>query len=51
MELFCVLGTGNPEKIPYIFSKESFFYISGNKSPEKIIYISGNGNPKKLFIL
>ena len=50
MELFCVLGNGNLEKIPYIFSKESFSYISGNRNPPKIIYISGNGNPKKILI-
>ena len=28
MELLYILGNGNPEKIPYIFSKESFSYIS-----------------------
>ena len=32
------LGNGNPEKTSYIFSKESFSYISGN------------GNHKKNFI-
>ena len=45
-------------ELSYIFSKESFSYISGNRNPEKIIYISGNGtflvsgngNPKKLLI-
>ena len=30
-------------KISYIFSKESFSYISGNGNPEKILCISGNG--------
>ena len=33
-----------------IFSKESFFNISGNKNTEMISYISGHRNPKKLFI-
>ena len=47
----------------YIFSKESFHYISGNGNPpplpEKFLmfqemelsYISGNRIPKKLFVL
>ena len=48
--------------IHYIFSKESFSYISRNGSlhfsaqtqkikkihPNKISYISGNGNPKRI---
>ena len=46
-------------ELSYIFSKESFFYISGNGNPEKVSfsfskencsYISGNGNPKKFLI-
>ena len=36
------------EKISFIFSKESFSYISGNRNPEIIPYISGN--PKKNFL-
>ena len=36
-------GNGSPEKTSYIFSKESFYYILGNRNLEKIIYISGNG--------
>ena len=34
---FYISGNGNPEKISYIFSKESF-------------YISGNGNSQKFLI-
>ena len=34
-------GNGNPEKMSYIFSKESFSYIFGNGNLEKILYISG----------
>ena len=33
----------HPEKISYIFSKESFSYTLGNGIPEKIPYISENG--------
>ena len=29
-------------ELSYIFSKESFSYISGNRNSEKIPYISGN---------
>ena len=52
------------EKISYIFSKESFSYISGNGTlhfsaqarkikeihPRKISYTSGNGSPKKFRV-
>ena len=37
------LSSCDIKKIAYIFSKESFSYISGNGHPEKIPYISGNG--------
>ena len=30
-------------ELAYIFSKESFSYISRNRNPKKIPYISGNG--------
>ena len=43
-------GNGYTENISYIFIKETFLYISGNRNPEKSLYISGNRNPKKLFI-
>ena len=33
------LGNKNPEKISYIFLKESFSYISGNGIPEKTVYL------------
>ena len=45
-----ISGNGNPEKTYYIFSKESCFYIPGNRDPEKIHCVSGNGNSKKLPI-
>ena len=32
------LGNGNPEKTSYIFSKESFSYISGNGNHKKKLY-------------
>ena len=32
-ELFYILRNENPEKISYIFSKESFSYISENENP------------------
>ena len=35
--------TETPKKTSYIFSKESFSYISGNDNFEKILHISGNG--------
>ena len=38
-------------KTLYIFSKESFSYISENGNPKKIPYISGNRNPKKTFYI
>ena len=36
MELFYISRSGNYEKIPYIFLKESCSYILGNGDPEKI---------------
>ena len=53
MELFYISGSGNYERIPYIFLKET-----ETETPKKFLkfqetelsYISGNGNPKKLFI-
>ena len=36
-------GNRNPKKTFYIFSKESFSYISRNGNLEKIPYILGNG--------
>ena len=46
------------KKGSYIFSKESFSYISENGNPQKNFYISGNGTflyfrkrtPKKLIL-
>ena len=35
--------TETPEKNYYIFLKERFSYISGNRDPENISYISRNG--------
>ena len=29
-KIYFILGNGNPKKIPYIFSKGSYSYISGN---------------------
>ena len=47
-ELFYILRNENPEKISYIFSEESFSYISENenlpqkkKKKKKNLYISG----------
>ena len=37
---------GNPEKTPYIFSKESASYVSRNGKPKKPFYISGNRSPE-----
>ena len=41
---FYILGNGNPEKISNIFSKESFFCISGNGNSKKT-QISGSNFP------
>ena len=41
LELCYILGNGSIKKFSYIFSKESFSYISGNRNPKKILYISG----------
>ena len=43
------LSWSNIKKTSYIFSKESFSYISGNKNPEKFLYISGNKRPEKIL--
>ena len=37
-----ISGNRNPEKIPYIFSKESFSYILENGNLENILYVSVN---------
>ena len=49
MELF---GSSifSKERFSYIFSKESCFYISANRNPEKIPCTSGNRNLKKLLV-
>ena len=46
MELFSLPR----EKISYIFSKESFSYLSRYGNLKKILYISGNKNLKKFLI-
>ena len=42
-KLFSYFRKQKPEKISYIFSKESCSYISRNRNPENISYVSGNG--------
>ena len=42
MELFYILGNGNPKKF-LIFQETEPFCISENENPEKNSYISGNG--------
>ena len=43
MELFYVLRNRKPEKMSYILSKESFYFIfHETETPKKIRYISGN---------
>ena len=36
MELFYILGNGNPEIIPYISERE-LSYASGNRNPKKLL--------------
>ena len=61
MKISNISGNGKPEKISYVFSKESFSYILGKANPEKIIYILGwtskapktkicDTFPKKVFL-
>ena len=41
--------TETTKKICYIFSKESCFYIFGNKNAEKHLYFSENGTAPKFL--
>ena len=45
MELSYISGNTNPEETSYIFSKESYSYISRNRTFLYFSYISGRNFP------
>ena len=50
MELFYISGNGNPEKVSYIFSKESFLLYFRNGHPKIFLHFRRNFRSPKTKI-